>query len=169
MVCKLTLAIRGATQVARRVLDMDKVEAIWMARAYHGSDGARRPLGKRKSTECAACRLVQSENFPQSVDQRPSRRCPSGASPSCSLLSHKRSPVARANSRLLRWWISRVDRPPGRGLALRATGRRPAAVSKVGGGERRPAEALTPSPGRLMGLFASEVDSVQPHIGDLER
>ena len=38
-------AIRGATQVARKVLDMGNDELVLAVRAYHRTDEARGPLG----------------------------------------------------------------------------------------------------------------------------
>ena len=59
-------AIRGATQVARKVLDVDIDELAGMVRACCGSGEARGPFEKRNPASRTARRLVwESAFFPE--------------------------------------------------------------------------------------------------------
>ena len=66
---KLVKAVRVPTRVARRVLDVDNDELVWMARAYHSFDEVRGLSNDRKSGPRAARPLVQGcDASPESVD-----------------------------------------------------------------------------------------------------
>ena len=62
-------AIRGVTQLACRLKNVDDPSCTWMLRATHSSDDSRAPFSSRRSERVSARRLIRgSPDVPESVD-----------------------------------------------------------------------------------------------------
>ena len=69
------LVIRGVTQLARRLQNVDNPSRTWLLRATHSSDESRFPFEKRRSAVTAARRIVRGNPVnPKSVDWWPGRK-----------------------------------------------------------------------------------------------
>ena len=71
------LVLRGATQLACRLLVLGNSDSVWLLRATHNSDDVRHPFEKRRSVRTTARRLVRgSPEVDSSVDQWPGTKTP---------------------------------------------------------------------------------------------
>ena len=166
--CKLKLAqaARGTARAARRLLDVDNDELLWIAQAYHSAGEVRDPPDRRASARTTARRLVRGAgDILGSSDFCPGARAtsrPARVTPSSEPQAEPADEPVRAGPS----FAGRFDAAPcaPSSVTVRAFPEPPVFATQILAGGA-PSLGVPLFPLRALGLPARELERVPQYLG----